>query len=84
MQITSFIDAVGTDIVDSGDWTPAALRHPLSTTTWVVWRYDWPFQAGQHTLTVRCTDGSGAMQIVDPSPPHPNGATGLNERRVML
>jgi DMSO/TMAO reductase YedYZ molybdopterin-dependent catalytic subunit len=70
--------------VDDGPWTPAQLRTPLSGQTWVLWRYDWPFQAGKHTFTVRCYDGSGAAQIVQEAPPHPSGATGLNSRSVML
>src|SRR5262249_16291831 len=37
--------------VDAGEWREAQLRTPLSGLTWVVWRYDWPFQAGKHTLT---------------------------------
>ncbi len=70
--------------VDNGPWTPAQLRTPLSGQTWVIWRYDWPFQAGKHTFTVRCYDGNGAAQIEQEAPPHPSGATGLNSRSVML
>jgi DMSO/TMAO reductase YedYZ molybdopterin-dependent catalytic subunit len=70
--------------VDNGAWAPAQLRDPLSETTWVVWRYDWPFQAGQHTLTVRCFDGMGTPQVVDPRPPHPAGATGLHSMNAMM
>lgn len=70
--------------VDDGPWQEARLREPLSEKTWVIWRYDWPFQEGDHTLIVRCWDGSGTPQIVEPSPPHPAGATGLDSERVML
>ena len=70
--------------VDHGDWQPAQLRTPLSGQTWVVWRYDWPFQKGKHTLTVRCFDGAGTPQVVAEAPPHPSGATGLNTRSAML
>ena len=63
--------------VDNGPWEPALLRKPLSGLTWVIWRYDWPFQHGNHTFTVRCWDAQGAAQIVTPAPPDPNGATGL-------
>lgn len=68
--------------VDDGDWRAAQLRTPLSGTTWVIWRYDWPFEPGAHTFTVRCTDGAGAPQITEPSPPHPAGATGLHRKRA--
>jgi hypothetical protein len=70
--------------VDDGPWREAMLRTPLSQLTWVIWRYDWPFQPGKHTLTVRCYDGSGTLQIATPSPAAPDGATGLNRRSVML
>jgi DMSO/TMAO reductase YedYZ molybdopterin-dependent catalytic subunit len=70
--------------VDDGPWTEARLRAPLSDTTWVVWRYDWPFQPGNHTFTVRCFDGAGAAQIVGLAPPHPSGASGLHGKSMML
>lgn len=69
---------------DDGDWEQAELREPLSGTTWVLWRYDWPFRPGDHTLTVRCFDGAGVPQVAEPSPPHPDGATGLHRTQAML
>jgi len=30
--------------VDGGEWREARLRAPLSGLTWVIWRYDRPFQ----------------------------------------
>ena len=70
--------------VDNGPWEQALIRTPLSQLTWVVWRYDWPFRPGKHTFTVRCYDGNGTLQIAAPSPPEPDGATGLSSRSVML
>jgi DMSO/TMAO reductase YedYZ molybdopterin-dependent catalytic subunit len=70
--------------VDNGPWEQALIRTPLSQLTWAVWRYDWPFRPGKHTFTVRCYDGSGTLQIAAPSPPEPDGATGLSSRSVML
>jgi DMSO/TMAO reductase YedYZ molybdopterin-dependent catalytic subunit len=70
--------------VDGGPWNEARLRAPLSGTTWVVWRYDWPFRPGNHTFTVRCSDGRGAAQITELAPPHPSGASGLYSRSMML
>ncbi len=70
--------------VDDGPWQPATLRAPLSPLTWVIWRYDWPFQSGTHTFTVRCYDGQGTPQIPTRSPPEPNGATGLHRKTEML
>jgi DMSO/TMAO reductase YedYZ molybdopterin-dependent catalytic subunit len=70
--------------VDGGRWEQTELRTPLSQLTWVIWKYDWPFQSGKHTFTVRCYDGNGTPQIATPSPPAPNGATGLHSRSMML
>jgi hypothetical protein len=64
--------------------TPAALRTPLAQTTWVLWRYDWPFQHGQHTFTVRCYEGNGTPQIEQPAPMEPDGAAGLYSKNQML
>ncbi len=63
--------------VDDGPWQTAEIRTPLSQTTWVIWRYDWPFQPGKHTFAVRCYDGSNTPQIVQAMPPAPSGASGL-------
>jgi sulfite oxidase len=65
--------------VDGSDWQAAHLREPLSDTTWVLWRYEWPFEAGEHTFEVRCIDGSGVPQEESVSPPHPDGATGIHQ-----
>jgi DMSO/TMAO reductase YedYZ molybdopterin-dependent catalytic subunit len=64
--------------VDGGAWQPAQLRSPLSETTWVIWRYDWPFQEGHHTFEVRCAEGDGAPQIEEVMPNRPSGATGIH------
>jgi DMSO/TMAO reductase YedYZ molybdopterin-dependent catalytic subunit len=63
--------------VDDGPWMDAAVGQPLSTLTWVLWRYDWPFESGSHTFTVRAVDGFGDPQIEQNQPPEPDGATGL-------
>lgn len=70
--------------VDDGDWRDARLRAPLSGLTWVLWRFEWPFQEGEHTFTVRCFEGDGTPQIATPSPVRPSGATGLDSERGMF
>ena len=70
--------------VDDGAWQEAEMRTPISELTWVVWRFDWPFEAGEHTFTVRCTDGDGKAQVTKVAPPHPNGSTGLDSRQVTV
>jgi DMSO/TMAO reductase YedYZ molybdopterin-dependent catalytic subunit len=70
--------------VDGGSWQEAQLRTPLSETTWVIWRFDWPFSAGEHTFEVRCVDGQGTPQIADERPARPSGATGIHSRQASL
>lgn len=70
--------------VDDGEWVEAQLRQPLSDTTWVIWRYDWPFEEGDHTFAVRCYDGNGEMQILEENDRRPNGATGIHTQSVEI
>ncbi|MBI5957402.1 MAG: molybdopterin-dependent oxidoreductase [Chloroflexi bacterium] len=64
--------------VDDGEWAEARLRSPLSDTTWVIWRYDWPFSDGRHVFEVRCYEGDGTPQIAERQSSHPSGATGID------
>jgi DMSO/TMAO reductase YedYZ molybdopterin-dependent catalytic subunit len=48
--------------VDDGAWNPAELLPVPSTDTWVQWRHRWAATGGAHTLTVRATDRTGAVQ----------------------
>jgi DMSO/TMAO reductase YedYZ molybdopterin-dependent catalytic subunit len=70
--------------VDDGEWVEAQLRQPLSDTTWVIWRYDWVFEEGDHTFAVRCIDGNGEMQILEDNDRRPNGATGIHTQSVTV
>ncbi len=70
--------------VDNGEWQPAQLRAPLSETTWVIWRYEWPFQAGEHSFRVRCTEQDGTLQIAEEQGNRPSGATGLHHKEATL
>ena len=70
--------------VDDGPWQEAELRTPLSHLTWVVWRYEWPFDHGKHTFSVRCYEGNGTPQIATQSPVEPSGATGLYNKTEMF
>jgi DMSO/TMAO reductase YedYZ molybdopterin-dependent catalytic subunit len=64
--------------IDGGTWQEAQQRSPLSDTTWVFWRFEWPYAEGNHTFEVRCYDGTGELQIIEPSDAHPSGATGIH------
>jgi DMSO/TMAO reductase YedYZ molybdopterin-dependent catalytic subunit len=64
--------------VDEGDWEDAELRVPLSDYTWVIWRYEWPFEEGRHTFSVRCYTGDGELQPTERTDVRPDGATGVH------
>jgi hypothetical protein len=69
--------------VDDGEWLEATLRTPpLSSLTWVQWRYDWPMVSGPHRFRVRATDGTGELQIEEVQGVRPNGATGYHEELI--
>lgn len=71
--------------VDNGSWQEADLRTPpISTLTWVQWRYEWASEPGRHTFTVRATDGTGMLQTAEINDPHPDGATGYHSRSVTI
>ena len=70
--------------VDDGPWQEARLRTPLSETTWVIWRYEWPFVEGKHTFEVRCAEADGTPQIEEERGNRPSGATGLHRRRTKI
>ena len=70
--------------VDGGEWQDAQIRTPLADTTWVIWRYDWPFAEGAHTFTVRCFEYDGTPQIAERQGSRPSGATGLHAEDATL
>lgn len=70
--------------VDGGQWVEALRRMPLSETAWTIWRYDWPFEAGEHTFEVRCSEGDGTPQIETYSDARPSGSTGIHRVEAEL
>jgi DMSO/TMAO reductase YedYZ molybdopterin-dependent catalytic subunit len=64
--------------VDTGPWQEAKLRSPLSETSWVIWRFDWSFEEGEHIFEVRCAEADGTPQIEDVQSNRPSGATGIH------
>ena len=70
--------------VDDGGWQPATLLPVPSVDTWVQWRYDWPATPGSHSLSVRATDGTGAVQPEERVDPFPDGATGWHTITVSV
>ena len=70
--------------VDSGPWKKAKLRSPLSDTTWVIWRYDWPYEKGEHIFEVRCAEKDGTPQIEQKQSNRPSGATGIHSYKIKV
>lgn len=70
--------------VDGGPWEAAQLRSPLSETTWVIWRYEWPFEEGSHTFEVRCAEEDGSPQIEEMQESRPSGASGIHVREANI
>ncbi len=70
--------------VDGGPWQEAMLRTPLSETTWVIWRYDWPFQEGRHEFEVRCAELDGTPQFEEDRGNRPSGARGIHSKNARL
>jgi len=68
--------------VDGKSWEMAQLRAPLSETTWVFWRYEWPFTEGSHTFEVRCAEGDSTPQIEEVNPARPSGSTGIDTEQA--
>ena len=70
--------------VNGGPWQEARVRRGLSETTWVIWRYDWPFSPGEYVFDVRCAEGDGTPQTEADRGSHPAGATGVHSERVKI
>ncbi|HEX2286346.1 MAG TPA: molybdopterin-dependent oxidoreductase, partial [Mycobacterium sp.] len=63
--------------IDDGDWQQATLGASYSNDTWRLWSFAWDAQTpGLHTIAVRATDNTGAVQTSEQADPVPDGATG--------
>ncbi|NNH69766.1 molybdopterin-dependent oxidoreductase [Nocardia uniformis] len=62
--------------IDSGEWQPARLAAEPTVDSWRQWVLDWDATAGEHTITARATDGTGATQTAERRDVVPDGATG--------
>ncbi|HEX3288090.1 MAG TPA: molybdopterin-dependent oxidoreductase [Mycobacterium sp.] len=60
-----------------GTWQHAQLGASYSNDTWRLWSFEWQAEAsGSHTITVRATDNTGAVQTEAWADPVPDGASG--------
>ena len=62
--------------IDDGPWQAAELGDNYSNDTWRLWSYRWTATPGSHTMSVRATDNTGAVQTAEQAPVMPDGATG--------
>ncbi len=63
--------------IGDGAWLPAELGASYSNETWRLWSFPWQAKSpGKHTITVRATDNTGAVQTADQVGTVPDGATG--------
>ena len=70
--------------IDDEPWREATLADDLSDDTWRQWTLPWNASPGDHRITVRATDKSGAVQTETVSSVAPNGATGWHSRLVRV
>ena len=68
--------------VDDGPWQQARLAAEPSIDAWRQWVLEWDAPKGNHTLTVRAVDGTGALQTEQEAPPAPDGASGWHSITV--
>jgi hypothetical protein len=69
--------------VDDADWVEAQLSPQVGDELWRQWVLPFDFAPGQHQITVRATDGTGAVQTDERAAPFPDGAAGLHSIRVV-
>jgi hypothetical protein len=70
--------------IDNGPWQATLLSRAISRATWVQWWLRWQATPGKHTIQVRATDGTGAVQTATVSGPGPAGATGYDQVQVTV
>jgi DMSO/TMAO reductase YedYZ molybdopterin-dependent catalytic subunit len=62
--------------VDDAPWAVAEISAQISDATWVQWLFRWAATPGNHSLSVRATDGKGDVQTAKVTRPAPDGARG--------
>ncbi|WP_435223449.1 molybdopterin-dependent oxidoreductase [Streptomyces sp. Tue6028] len=70
--------------VDDGPWQTATLAAEDSRDTWRQWSFAWTATKGGHTLTVRATDRTGAVQTDERTRTAPDGASGWHSTVVTV
>jgi len=70
---------------EGATWTEAGIDYAPSPLAWALWSSTWrPERPGEYTLSVRATDGGGAVQISRRRFVAPSGASGSHQVRVRI
>ncbi len=70
--------------IDGGAWQPTQLGPDAGVDYWRQWYLPWDATSGQHTLAVRATDLSGAVQTDQRATPFPDGSSGIQQVVVLV
>ena len=70
--------------IDRGPWLACTLSAAISKATWLQWQIPWTATPGVHSIEVRATDGTGAVQTADITTPAPDGARGHHTINVSV
>ncbi|MEO1645766.1 MAG: hypothetical protein AAFR67_11305, partial [Chloroflexota bacterium] len=76
--------------IDGGEWQNCELREALSERAWTIWRYDWAFEEGDHTVEVRAFEAAPEgqsdplLQPTETQGVRPDGATGIHAESFSL
>jgi len=76
--------------IDGGEWQACELREALSERAWTIWRYDWAFEEGDHTVQIRAFEAAPEGQsdpLLQPTETRgvrPDGATGIHDMEFSL
>ena len=65
-------------------WMDADLQPPIAPAAWRLWTCPFTPEPGRLRLSVRATDGTGALQTSEVADPAPNGASGLHSIQIAV
>jgi DMSO/TMAO reductase YedYZ molybdopterin-dependent catalytic subunit len=79
------VSKVEVTVDDGKTWQKAKIDYPGTKLTWVLWSYVWkPPGPGEYQLSVRATDGTGAVQQIEKNRGPFSGVTGFHRITVYL
>ena len=81
---TRGIERVEVSTDGGASWQRAELEKTLGPFSWQRWQTTIELPVGDHSITVRAVDGTGALQDIRSQKPHPSGATGYHQIDVKV